>query len=69
MGEGRSGERARAPQRHGFWVLVAGACLYFPALGIFSLWDPWETHYGEVARGILARDDWVSLWWSYQGWF
>jgi len=56
-------------QRHGFWVLVAGACLYFPALGIFSLWDPWETHYGEVARGILARHDWVSLWWSYQGWF
>jgi 4-amino-4-deoxy-L-arabinose transferase-like glycosyltransferase len=56
-------------RRHGFWVLVAGAGLYLPTLGIFSLWDPWETHYGEVARGILARDDWVSLWWSYQGWF
>ncbi len=56
-------------KRHGFWVLVAGAGLYLPTLGIFSLWDPWETHYGEVARGILARDDWVSLWWSYQGWF
>jgi 4-amino-4-deoxy-L-arabinose transferase-like glycosyltransferase len=55
--------------RHGFWVLAIAACLYLPTLGIYSLWDPWETHYGEVARGILARDDWISLWWSYQGWF
>ncbi len=56
-------------RHHGFWVLVIGACLYLPSLGIYSLWDPWETHYGEVARGVLARDDWISLWWSYQGWF
>jgi 4-amino-4-deoxy-L-arabinose transferase-like glycosyltransferase len=40
-----------------------------PALGVFSLWDPWETHYGEVAREVLARDDWVSLWWAQDGWF
>ena len=56
-------------KRHGFWVLAAGALLYFPALGLFSLWDPWETHYGEVAREILARDDWISLWWAQDGWF
>lgn len=56
-------------QRHGFWVLVVGTLLYFPILGVFSLWDPWETHYGEVAREILARDDWVSLWWAQDGWF
>jgi 4-amino-4-deoxy-L-arabinose transferase-like glycosyltransferase len=56
-------------KRHGFWLLVAGAVLYFPTLGIFSLWDPWETHYGEVAREILARDDWISLWWAQDGWF
>ena len=55
--------------RHGFWVIVLGALLYMPALGIFSLWDPWETHYGEVARESLARDDWVSLWWAQDGWF
>jgi 4-amino-4-deoxy-L-arabinose transferase-like glycosyltransferase len=55
--------------RHGFWVIVAGALLYFPALGLFSLWDPWETHYGEVAREILSRDDWISLWWAQDGWF
>ncbi len=56
-------------KRHGFWVVLAGALLYFPAMGVFSLWDPWETHYGEVAREILARDDWISLWWAQDGWF
>jgi 4-amino-4-deoxy-L-arabinose transferase-like glycosyltransferase len=56
-------------QRHGFWVLAIGGLLFFPAMGIQSLWDPWETHYGEVAREILARDDWVSLWWAQDGWF
>ncbi len=56
-------------QRHGFWVVAVGALLYMPALGLFSLWDPWETHYGEVAREILARDDWISLWWAQDGWF
>ena len=56
-------------QRHGFWVLAIGALLYFPAMGLQSLWDPWETHYGEVAREILSRDDWISLWWAQDGWF
>jgi 4-amino-4-deoxy-L-arabinose transferase-like glycosyltransferase len=56
-------------RRHGFWLLAAMALLYFPALGIGSLTDPWETHYGEVAREVLARDDWISLWWSWQGFF
>ena len=55
--------------RHGFWVVVVGALLYMPMLGVFSLWDPWETHYGEVAREILSRDDWISLWWAQDGWF
>lgn len=55
--------------RHGFWVIIVGSLLYMPMLGMFSLWDPWETHYGEVAREILARDDWVSLWWAQDGWF
>ncbi|MBS2018028.1 MAG: glycosyltransferase family 39 protein [Deltaproteobacteria bacterium] len=56
-------------RRHGFWVLAIGAVLYFPAMGLQSLWDPWETHYGEVAREVLARDDWISLWWAQDGWF
>ncbi len=56
-------------KRHGFWVIVVGALLYFPLLGSYGLWDPWETHYGEVAREILSRDDWISLWWVQDGWF
>jgi len=63
------GEDRPLLRRHGFWVIAIGALLYFPALGLQSLWDPWETHYGEVAREILARDDWVSLWWAQDGWF
>lgn len=49
-------------------ILVAvGAAVLLPDLG-FGLWDPWETHYGEVAREILSRDDWISLWWQDE-WF
>jgi 4-amino-4-deoxy-L-arabinose transferase-like glycosyltransferase len=56
-------------KRHGFWLVTAATVLYLPALGSYSLWDPWETHYGEVAREILAKDDWISLWWAQDGWF
>jgi 4-amino-4-deoxy-L-arabinose transferase-like glycosyltransferase len=56
-------------RRHGFWLVAAAAALYFPCMGSYALWDPWETHYGEVAREMLARDDWISLWWAQDGWF
>jgi 4-amino-4-deoxy-L-arabinose transferase-like glycosyltransferase len=56
-------------RRHGFWLLAGMAVLYLPTLGFGSLTDPWETHYGEVAREVLARNDWVSLWWSWEGFF
>ncbi len=55
--------------RHGFWLLLAGLLLYVPLAGSYSLLDPWETHYGEVAREMLARDDWLSLWWAQEGFF
>jgi 4-amino-4-deoxy-L-arabinose transferase-like glycosyltransferase len=56
-------------RRHGFWLVAFMTALYLPALGSHSLSDPWETHYGEVAREILARNDWISLWWAQDGWF
>jgi 4-amino-4-deoxy-L-arabinose transferase-like glycosyltransferase len=56
-------------ERHGFWLVVLAAVLLFPLMGASSLWDPWETHYGEVSREILAKDDWISLWWAQDGWF
>ncbi len=63
-------KRGRAlHRRHGFWLAALAALLYVPTLGSFSLLDPWEPHYGEVAREILARDDWLSLWWGHEGWF
>ena len=57
------------PSRSGFWLMLLGVGLYVPFLGSYSLLDPWETHYGEVAREMLARDDWLSLWWAQDGWF
>ena len=63
-------ERDRPLQtRYGFWLVVLTTLSYLPMLGSFSLHDPWETHYGEVARELLARDDWISLWWAQDGWF
>ena len=38
-------------------------------MGSYSLSDPWETHYGEVAREMLSRNDWISTWWAQDGWF
>jgi len=63
-------EATSNPLHHGsFWVLAATIAVFVPTLGSCSLIDPWETHYGEVAREILARDDWISLWWAQDGWF
>jgi len=55
--------------REGALVVIFGALLYLPLAGAFGLWDPWETHYSEVAREILSRDDWITLWWAQEGWF
>jgi 4-amino-4-deoxy-L-arabinose transferase-like glycosyltransferase len=44
-------------------VTLFGILLYIPFAGSYGLWDPWETHYGEVARQMTARHDYISLWW------
>ncbi|MEY2936985.1 MAG: hypothetical protein RL033_7734, partial [Pseudomonadota bacterium] len=56
-------------RRHGLWLVALITLLYLPRLGSFGLIDCWETHYGEVAREVLSRDDWISLWWAQDGWF
>ncbi len=45
-------------------VLAVASALLLPMLGSFGLWDPWETHYGEVGRQIVERHDWISTWWG-----
>ncbi|MBL8600561.1 MAG: hypothetical protein JNK72_01425 [Myxococcales bacterium] len=72
----RGDEEAPGPEaekvwwkREGVWVLLFGAALYLPMAGAYGLWDPWETHYSEVAREILSRDDWITTWWGQEGWF
>ncbi len=56
-------------RRPGLLVFVLVSAVYLPWLGTWSLTDPWETHYGEVTREILSRDDWISLWWAQEDWF
>ncbi|MDB4985501.1 MAG: Polymyxin resistance protein ArnT, undecaprenyl phosphate-alpha-L-Ara4N transferase [Myxococcaceae bacterium] len=58
-----------AIRRPALFVFAVSSLLLLPMLGQYGLWDPWETHYGEVAREILARDDWVTLWWAQDEWF
>ena len=44
-------------------VILGGLLLYIPLAGTYGLWDPWETHYSEVARQMTHRGDFISLWW------
>jgi 4-amino-4-deoxy-L-arabinose transferase-like glycosyltransferase len=44
-------------------VALAALAFYLPCAGTYGLWDPWETHYGEVARQMTVRGDFISLWW------
>jgi len=46
-----------------FGVILFGLLLYLPLAGTYGLWDPWETHYSEVARQMTYRGDFISLWW------
>jgi 4-amino-4-deoxy-L-arabinose transferase-like glycosyltransferase len=63
------GESRPLTRRHGFWVVALGIVTALPMLGAFSLVDPWETHYAEVAREMIERRDFVSPWWANEGWF
>jgi len=45
------------------FVILFGLLLYVPFAGSYGLYDPWETHYSEVARQMMSRHDFISLWW------
>ena len=46
-------------------LLAAFAALVaVPWLGATGFWDPWEPHYGEVAREMIARGDYLHPWWE-----
>ncbi len=44
------------------------ALIFLPYLGAVGLWDCWETHYGEVARMMIVRQDYVYPFWE-GSWF
>lgn len=60
----RLAQDARALWRERLVVICVATLILLPMLGSFGLWDPWETHYGEVARTITERNDWISTWWG-----
>ena len=56
-------------KRHGFWVVVVAAALYFPFMGTTPCGIRGRPTTARSSREILARDDWISLWWAQDGWF
>jgi len=54
-------------QRPAFWAVLLAiivVAIDLASMASAGAWDPWETHYGEVARNILVRHDPLDLWWQ-----
>ncbi|MCP3098959.1 glycosyltransferase family 39 protein [Myxococcus sp. K15C18031901] len=51
-----------------FSTAAFAALVFLPYLGAVGLWDCWETHYGEVARMMIVRHDYVFPYWE-NAWF
>ena len=47
-------------------VVLTAIAILVPGLWGYTLIDPWETHYGEVARRMIEDSDWVFLHWQDQ---
>lgn len=52
------------PTAAAVWVALAIVVIDLWSMRSTGPWDPWETHYGEVARQILVRSDPLDLWWQ-----
>ena len=48
-------------------VVLVSLAVLVPGITRYSLVDPWETHYGEVARMMLQEHDFVHLDWPQEG--
>jgi 4-amino-4-deoxy-L-arabinose transferase-like glycosyltransferase len=46
------------------FVVSLAAAILLPTLGRMGLYDCWETHYGEVAREMVVRDDYLYPYWK-----
>lgn len=57
-------ERLHSDRVAAWAVLAVGALVFLPRLGSVGLWDPWETHYAEVAREMIVRGDFVHPHWE-----
>jgi 4-amino-4-deoxy-L-arabinose transferase-like glycosyltransferase len=60
----RSGPRARLLRFEPALVVLVSLAVLVPGISGYTLVDPWETHYGEVAREMLADDDFVHTKWT-----
>lgn len=45
-------------------ALAVAAAVVLPLLGAVGFFDPWETHYAEVARQMAVRDDYLYPFWK-----
>ncbi len=48
-------------------VTAVALAIFLPGLGSYTLIDPWESHYAEVARRMLQDDDLVHTKWQNEG--
>ena len=44
-------------------ILIICAGIYVPVMGSYGMFDPWETHYTEVARQFMVRHNWMETYW------
>lgn len=58
-------EDEKKRDRWALLLVVGVACgVILPLLGSTGFFDPWETNYGEVAREMVVRDDYLYPFWK-----
>ena len=49
--------------RYTLVLLFICAGIFLPVMGSYGMFDPWETHYTEVARQFMVRNNWLETFW------